>query len=42
MTYMNFFFIFYLFPVINDFQVSVDNAVIGFVINKHKFHSKKC
>lgn len=31
---MDFFLIFYLFPMINDFQISVDNAVIVFAINK--------
>lgn len=37
---MDFFLIFYLFPMINDFQISVDNAVIVFAINKPRFHQE--
>lgn len=37
---MDFFLIFYLFPMINDFQISVDNAVIVFAINKTRFHQE--
>lgn len=38
---MDFFLIFYLFPMINDFQISVDNAVIVFAIKKKpRFHQE--